>query len=154
MGLDDIIVVDTLDEPSPYPSLRKKKFKAYVDREELIDRLDKGQLKDTDLIVHLGACADTTEMDRNFLKRNNLEYSQTLAKWAVGLGKRFHYASSAAIYGDGKKGYDDADNKLSEYKPLNPYAESKFQFDQWLIDENLTDKVVGFRYFNVFGPNE
>jgi len=154
MGMDDIIVVDTLDEPSPYPTLKKKKFKAYINREELLDRLSRGQLKDVDLIVHLGACADTTEMNREYLQRNNLEYSKTLAKWALGLDKHFHYASSAAIYGDGKKGYDDADEKILEFTPLNPYAESKILFDRWLIDEKLADKVVGYRYFNVFGPNE
>jgi ADP-L-glycero-D-manno-heptose 6-epimerase len=154
MGVEDVIVVDTLKEPSPYPSLKKKKFKAYVSREELLERLSKGQLKEIDLVIHLGACSDTTEMDRAFLTRNNLEYSKTLAKWALGLGKRFHYASSAAVYGDGKQGYSDNDSTVHGYKPLNPYGESKLAFDQWVIDEKLSNKVVGYRYFNVFGPNE
>jgi ADP-L-glycero-D-manno-heptose 6-epimerase len=135
-------------------NLKNKKFTDYLTREALLDALAKGKLKEADVIVHLGACSDTTEMDRAFLKRNNSGYSRTLAEWALANGKRFQYASSASVYGDGKSGYDDADSELSKFKPLNPYAESKHAFDTWLIENNLTGKVVGFRYFNVFGPNE
>ena len=154
MGIDDVILVDTPSHPDGIANLKDKKFKAYVAREELLDRLVKGQLKDVDLIVHLGACADTTEMDTTFLSRNNVEYSKSLAKWALANNKFFHYASSAAIYGNGKAGYGDDDSLIDKYKPLNPYGESKWQFDKWLIQGGITKKVVGYRYFNVFGPNE
>src|ERR1044071_2067442 len=154
MGIDDALVVDTSEHPDEIANLKKKKFKAYLSREDLLDRLDKGQLKDVDMIVHLGACTDTTETDRNFLAKNNLEYSKTLAKWALANNKFFHYASSAAIYGNGKAGYSDDDLTIDTYKPLNPYGESKWLFDKWLIQGGLTKKVVGYRFFNVFGPNE
>jgi ADP-L-glycero-D-manno-heptose 6-epimerase len=154
MGAQYVYIVDTPSSPNNIPNLKKKKFKDYFSREDLLDRLEKGQLDDVDGIIHLGACADTTEMDRAFLKRNNLEYSQVLAKWALGRGKFFHYASSASVYGDGKKGYSDDPALLTQFSPLNPYAESKWLFDRWIIDQKLLSKVVGYRYFNVFGPNE
>jgi ADP-L-glycero-D-manno-heptose 6-epimerase len=93
-------------------------------------------------------------MDRAFLAKNNLEYSRTLAHWCFAGNRHFHYASSAAVYGDGAAGYNDSDDLVHRYHALNPYGESKLLFDQWLVDSKLTDKVVGFRYFNVFGPNE
>ena len=154
LGITHVLTVDTPANPDGIFNLQKKKFHEYLSREMFLERINKNQLTEYDLIVHLGACSDTTEMDRAFLRRNNLEYSQALAKWAMGNGKRFHYASSASVYGDGKKGYSDDDGALSQFKPLNPYAESKHMFDSWLIREKLTDKAVGFRYFNVFGPNE
>jgi ADP-L-glycero-D-manno-heptose 6-epimerase len=116
--------------------------------------LDKGKLKDFKFIVHLGACADTTEKNRDYLRTNNIEYSRTLAKWSISNGTHFQYASSAAIYGDGKAGYSDSDSALDRYKPLNLYGDSKWQFDKWVIEQNLSSKFVGYRYFNVFGPNE
>jgi len=78
----------------------------------------------------LGACTDTRERDENYLRKNNLNYSQTLVKWCRKNNKFFHYASSAAIYGDGKKGYSDDPGKVKEYKALNLYGESKRLFDQ------------------------
>jgi ADP-L-glycero-D-manno-heptose 6-epimerase len=153
-GMSDVVIVDVGKDPSTLPNLRNKKFSEYLSREALLTRLDQNQLTDVDGIIHMGACSDTTEMDRAFLARNNVEYSKSLARWALGHNKFFHYASSAAIYGDGKQGYDDADESLPRYQALNPYGESKLIFDRWLVDQNLTSRVVGYRYFNVFGPNE
>ena len=150
----DIWLVDTLPSVEGVLNLANKRYRTYLTREELLPQLSSGKLNHLDLIVHLGACSDTTEMDRAFLTRNNLEYSQTLARWALEKGKRFQYASSASVYGDGKQGYSDADEKLFSFRPLNPYAESKYAFDRWLVTEKLTKSVVGYRYFNVFGPNE
>ncbi len=153
LGIDDVVAVDV--QPTPdHPNFRGKKFSAYVTREDLIDRLDRGQLKEVDGIIHLGACADTTEKDRAFLARNNVQYSQRLARWSLSNEMFFHYASSASVYGNGEEGYSDDPEKLSLYKPLNPYAESKWTFDKWIASEKLLDRVVGYRYFNVFGPNE
>lgn len=154
MGITDVYLVDTNPAPDQYQVLEKKKFKDYLSREKFLTDLNAGKFSDVDAIVHLGACADTTEMDRAFLARNNVQYSQTLAKWAIAKNKIFHYASSASVYGDGKAGYSDDPDKMTLYKPLNPYAESKYLFDQWLMSEKLTGKVAGFRYFNVYGPNE
>jgi ADP-L-glycero-D-manno-heptose 6-epimerase len=89
------------------------------------------------------------------LAENNVEYSRRSGGVeCLSKGKFFHYASSASVYGDGAAGYHDDDSMLARYKPLNPYAESKWLFDQWVINEKLVSKVVGYRYFNVFGPNE
>ncbi len=154
MGIHDVLIVDTAREPSKYKVLNQKKYKSYLSREELLGQFDAGQLKEYDLLVHLGACTDTTEKDIQFLTKNNLEYSQKLAQWALAHGKKFHYASSAAVYGDGQHGYSDFDIDIFRYKALNPYAESKLAFDRWLRKEKLSTKAVGFRYFNVFGPNE
>src|SRR4051812_39590583 len=106
LGIDDVVVVDVQANPD-HPNLAGKKFSAYVTREELIDRIDGGQFKEANLVVHLGACSDTTEKDRAFLSRNNVQYSQRLARWSLSNDKRFHYASSASVYGDGSAGYSD-----------------------------------------------
>lgn len=153
LGIDQVVAVDVHELPD-HPNLQGKKFRDYVGREELIDRLERGQLKEVDGIIHLGACADTTERDRAFLARNNVQYSQRLCRWSITNEKFFHYASSASVYGDGSQGYSDDPEKLSTFKPLNAYAESKWLFDRWILKEKLTSKVVGYRYFNVFGPNE
>lgn len=153
LGIEDVVVVDVPPKPE-HPNFSGKKFSAYLGREELIDRIDRGQLKEVDGVVHLGACADTTEKDRAFLARNNVQYSQRLARWSIANHKFFHYASSASVYGDGAAGYGDDPALLATYRPLNPYAESKWLFDKWIASEKLLDRVVGFRYFNVYGPNE
>ncbi|MGB9613361.1 MAG: ADP-glyceromanno-heptose 6-epimerase, partial [Candidatus Margulisiibacteriota bacterium] len=82
------------------------------------------------------------------------EYSKILADWALTNNIQFYYASSAATYGDGSLGYRDEDNLIPKLSPLNPYGKSKQLFDLWLYQNKLTNKVVGFKYFNVFGPNE
>lgn len=151
LGIDDIIVADTEASLKNNPNLAKKKFSDALTREDLLKNIDK---LNADVTVHLGACADTTERDKDYLIRNNLEYSKTLAKSALAKNKEFHYASSAAVYGDGKAGYSDADSDNTKYTPLNLYGWSKHEFDKWLIEQKLTNRVVGYRYFNVFGPNE
>ncbi len=154
MGIDHVVLVDTPSDVKSSPNLAGKKFKEYLSREALINHLEEGKLKEIDLVVHLGACTDTTERDTAYLKRNNVEYSQYLLKWCLQNHRLFHYASSASIYGDGSEGYSDDLAKLNKYKALNYYGDSKLTFDKWLVSERLVDQVVGFRYFNVFGPNE
>jgi ADP-L-glycero-D-manno-heptose 6-epimerase len=107
-----------------------------------------------DAILHLGACSSTTEKDADYLMDNNFHYSQELAKFSLENGNRFIYASSAATYGDGSKGYSDDENKLEDLLPLNMYGYSKHIFDLWIKRNKLLDKVVGLKYFNVYGPNE
>jgi ADP-L-glycero-D-manno-heptose 6-epimerase len=109
---------------------------------------------DVDAIIHLGACSDTTERDCSYLVRNNYEFSKLLAGWAMEIGARFIYASSAATYGDGAQGFEDDDDRLQELVPLNMYGYSKQMFDLWCKRQGLLDKFVGMKYFNVFGPNE
>jgi len=102
----------------------------------------------------MGACSDTTEQNCTYLVNNNYEFSKLVANWAVEAGARFIYASSAATYGDGSKGFADDEKKLSELVPLNMYGYSKHMFDMWAKRAGLLDKIVGLKYFNVFGPNE
>lgn len=109
-------------------------------------------------IVHLGACTDTTEMDVAYLRRVNLEYSERLWRWATERRVPLVYASSAATYGDGALGYDDDEARIPELRPLNPYGESKQQFDLYALAEERAGRTppawTGFKFFNVYGYGE
>lgn len=105
-------------------------------------------------IFHLGACSSTTETNREFLMANNFEYTKTLAAWALARDVRFVYASSAATYGDGSAGMKDGIENLDALQPLNLYGDSKHLFDLYARDQGWFDRIVGLKYFNVFGPNE
>jgi ADP-L-glycero-D-manno-heptose 6-epimerase len=130
-----------------------------VERDALFDWLtDAGNARGLSAIVHLGACSRTTETDREFLRRNNVEYSQRLweAAWTHGLP--FIYAGSAATYGSGELAYDDDDALTPRLRPLNPYGESKWLFDCWALAEDAAGRHppgwAGFRFFNVYGFGE
>jgi len=136
---------------------------AGIDFGTVVDRDDLPQwLADTKPalagIVHLGACTDTTELDVAYLTRVNLEYTKTLWQHAAVQRIPFVYASSAATYGDGALGYDDADELTPRLRPLNPYGESKLQFDVWALGEERAGRTPpawsAFRFFNVYGPGE
>ncbi|MCK6471466.1 MAG: ADP-glyceromanno-heptose 6-epimerase [Planctomycetes bacterium] len=126
---------------------------AQVDRDDLPAWLEK-QGRSVEAIVHLGACSDTTATDREFMMRNNLEYTKSLWRWCTQARAPFLYASSAATYGNGEAGYDDEADP-ARLKPLNLYGESKHLFDLWALKEKETPpRWAGFKYFNVYGPNE
>ena len=105
-------------------------------------------------IFHLGACSSTTETNSAYLDDINFEYTRILAAWALSRGSRFIYASSAATYGDGSVGMDDGAGDISRLHPLNPYGRSKQSFDLHARDQGWLDRIVGLKYFNIFGPNE
>ncbi|MBC7190326.1 ADP-glyceromanno-heptose 6-epimerase, partial [Candidatus Aerophobetes bacterium] len=105
-------------------------------------------------IIHLGARSSTTEKDVDFLMINNYEYTKELAKWSLRNNVRFIYASSAATYGDGSNGFSDEHSLLPILKPLNAYGYSKHIFDLWALKNGILDKIVGLKYFNVYGPKE
>ena len=111
-------------------------------------------MPDVEAIIHMGACSSTTETDLAYLKTNNFEYTQHLANFSLEKNIRFIYASSAATYGDGERGYNDDEEALETFTPLNPYGESKQMFDLWAREEKILDRLVGVKYFNVYGPNE
>jgi ADP-L-glycero-D-manno-heptose 6-epimerase len=126
-----------------------------VEKDAFLDCLENGKFKkEFDLIIHFGACTSTTELDATYLIENNYVYSRKLAQFAFAEKIHFLYASSAATYGAGEKGYDDRDENTLVLSPLNMYGYSKHLFDLWLIRNKLVDKVTGFKFFNVFGPNE
>lgn len=132
-------------------------FGTIVDRDVLLGRLREEPLRVSG-IVHLGACTDTTQYDVSFLKRVNLEYSQALWSHATQHRIPFVYASSAATYGGGEKGYVDDESKMSELVPLNPYGDSKLWFDVWALAEEKAGRTPpvwsGFKFFNVYGFGE
>lgn len=154
-GEKNILVVDHFGEEEKKRNLAGKQFTDLIDKEDFIKKVGKGaEPKKVKAIFHIGACSSTTECDAEYLQRNNYEYSRTLAKWAFTDKIIFQYASSAATYGAGEKGYSDEDNVSLTLKPLNLYGQSKQDFDLWLIKNGLTGRAVGYKYFNVFGPNE
>ena len=152
LGLENIIVVDKLGKDEKWKNLRPLKFYDFIDKNEFLNIKDK--IKNIKVIFHMGACTDTKEKDADFLIKNNFEYSKNLAIFAISNNIRFIYASSAATYGDGKYGFSDNEENLEKLKPLNIYGYSKHLFDLWIKRNRLLDKVVGLKYFNVFGPNE
>ncbi len=154
-GIVDILVVDELGTDEKWKNLVNLEFKDYIHKDEFLKRVEQGDFEGAlDGILHMGACSSTTEIDADYLARNNYEYSKRLATWALKDSIRFVYASSAATYGDGSKGFSDVHELIPQLKPLNMYAYSKQMFDVWLLKGGLLDRVAGLKYFNVFGPNE
>jgi ADP-L-glycero-D-manno-heptose 6-epimerase len=102
----------------------------------------------------MGACSSTTEKDATYLIKNNYEFTKDLCAWSLANETRFVYASSAATYGDGSAGMEDDDSKLDTLRPLNMYGYSKHLFDLHARRAGILSKIVGLKYFNVFGPNE
>ncbi len=139
------------------PEHRSVAFGDIVDMDELFDWLAKHK-PPLGGIVHLGACTDTTELNEEFLRRVNFEYSQRLWNVARQMGVPFVYASSAATYGDGAQGYADDEAKTDRLQPLNPYGASKLHFDQWALAEETAKRTPpawsGFKFFNVYGFGE
>ncbi len=153
-GVNDLILVDKFNKTEKWKNTVGVNFKEFVDRDLFLERLEKGEFGTPDAVIHMGACTDTTEFNMDYLMSQNYEYSKRLCTWCLNKGVRFIYASSAAVYGDGSKGFKDSDGLTLQMIPLNPYGFSKLLFDRWLINNGLTKSVVGLRFFNVFGPNE
>ncbi|MEM8629065.1 MAG: ADP-glyceromanno-heptose 6-epimerase [Chlamydiota bacterium] len=153
LGYTQLLLVDTLEKTDKWKNLVGKSFMDLVTKEALFPILEE-EHRNIRGIVHLGACSSTTETDGDYLLENNYRYSVDLAKAAIRWNIRFVYASSAATYGGREKNFDDDETALLELAPLNLYGFSKQLFDLWLERENLLDRVVGLKYFNVFGPNE
>lgn len=155
LGIDRIIIVDELGTDDKWKNLNGLNYADFYHKDDFIDLITQSDLSfKVSSIIHLGACSATTERDADYLMDNNVHYSQELAKYSLEKGIRFIYASSAATYGDGSKGYNDDESKLSELSPLNMYGYSKHLFDSWIKRNGLINKVAGLKYFNVYGPNE
>ncbi len=152
-GFNNLLLVDDIKKTEKWKNLVHKKCVDFISRNELFQWLQ-GKERDIKAFIHLGACSDTMETDGNYLMQNNFRYSVRLAEYALAHGHRFIYASSAATYGDGTKGFIDNHAEIENLKPLNLYGFSKYYFDLWLKQQGLLDQVVGLKYFNVYGPNE
>jgi ADP-L-glycero-D-manno-heptose 6-epimerase len=153
-GCEDIVVCDILATNEKWRNLTPLRFADYVEAEQLLPRLQSGALGKFDLILHMGACSSTTEKDASFLIRNNFEFTKDLCAWSLANKARFVYASSAATYGDGSAGMDDDEAEIEKLRPLNMYGYSKHLFDLYARRRKFLNKIVGLKYFNVFGPNE
>ncbi len=153
--ITDILVVDELGTDRKWKNLRNLSFADYVEKDDFLEMVIEDKLDSSiDAVFHLGACSDTTETNASYLIKNNYEYSKLLAQWATADNIRFIYASSAATYGDGSAGFSDDQEKIENLRPLNMYGYSKHLFDLWARRAGLLKKIVGLKYFNVFGPNE
>jgi len=154
-GCSQVAIADFPAGPEKSSNLTGLRYTEMIDAPDLPKRLSSGLIGKLDCIFHLGACSSTTETNEKYLRENNYEYSRTLAEWALGAGVRFVYASSAATYGDGSAGMDDSDpRQLERLRPLNLYGQSKQWMDLHAWREGWLDRIVGLKYFNVFGPNE
>ncbi|WP_039358349.1 ADP-glyceromanno-heptose 6-epimerase [Candidatus Protochlamydia amoebophila] len=152
-GMTNLLIVDELGHSEKWKNLVGKKFVDIIPKHQLFNWLN-GKESLIEAFVHLGACSNTLEKDASYLLENNYRYTVQLAEYALKHEHRFIYASSAATYGDGLKGFQDKENELYSLEPLNMYGFSKQLFDQWAYTEGALEKIVGLKYFNVFGPNE
>lgn len=155
-GITDILVVDKLGSGEKWRNLVSLKYKDFQEKTVFIDQLESGFYNGAiTAIYHMGACSATTESDADYLMENNFHYTLRIAKWWQKHSQvRFIYASSAATYGDGEHGYSDDYALLERLRPLNMYGYSKHLFDLFAYREGWLDKIVGLKFFNVFGPNE
>lgn len=153
-GRTDIIAVDDLTQGDKFRNLVDCQMQHYADQNDFLADLVKGYYDgEIEAILHQGACSDTMEHNGKYMLENNYQYTLTLFQFCQEEGIPFLYASSAATYGPGKQGFRE--EPVCE-KPLNVYGYSKLLFDQVLRQQwdRLTAPVVGFRYFNVYGPRE
>ena len=154
LGKNNIIIVDELGKDEKWKNLVGLDYEDFINKDLFIEKLESSLNFKVDAIIHMGANSSTTEKDADHLLNNNFEYTKKLAAYSIDNNIRFIYASSAATYGDGNLGFDDEDNMSLKLRPLNMYGYSKNLFDIWALKKNILGKIVGIKYFNVFGPNE
>jgi ADP-L-glycero-D-manno-heptose 6-epimerase len=153
-GLADLVLVDDFAKSEKILNYRDKEFAAKVERSEFIAWLSKnaGSVK---YVIHIGARTDTTEFDVKIFDELNVNYTKSI--WQICSEKKIPliYASSAATYGLGEHGYSDDERLIPLLKPLNPYGDSKNDFDKWALKQTSTPPHwQGLKFFNVYGPNE
>jgi ADP-L-glycero-D-manno-heptose 6-epimerase len=154
MGLSDILLVDAFDNEIKNRNIRSKTFNSLLHRDEFVLWLNQFHDK-VDFVIHLGARTNTAEFDKKIFDRLNLGYSKDVWNACTKFKIPLIYASSAATYGDGELGYADDHALVGMLKPLNPYGESKNEFDKWVLDQPATPPFwAGLKFFNVYGPNE
>jgi ADP-L-glycero-D-manno-heptose 6-epimerase len=153
-GYNEGVVVDDFSFPEKNKNLEGKQIRERVEREKFFEWLDKEQ-RQVEFIFHLGARTNTSEFDQTIFDHLNVNYSKTMWQKCVEYGIPLVYASSAATYGLGEHGYKDDESIVSQLTPLNPYGDSKNDFDIWaLAQEEKPFYWTGIKFFNVYGPNE
>jgi ADP-L-glycero-D-manno-heptose 6-epimerase len=157
-GRDDLLVADRLQTADQWQNLCHRRLVDILDKDELLPWLEHQSAGRVEAVVHMGAISATTERDFGRLLDANIRYSQRLWRWCAQRGVAFLYASSAATYGGGEAGYSDG-QAIDGLRPLNGYGYSKQFFDQWALRQQREGAPIpprwhGFKYFNVYGPNE
>jgi len=152
-GITSILAVDNLETADKFRNLAGCEIDDYLDKRDFLERIATNQFDDAvEAVLHQGACSDTMQSDGRYMMENNYRYSRMLLDWCQDEEVPFLYASSAAVYGAGRKFSEERAHEA----PLNVYAYSKFLFDQ-VVRRRLpgrTSQIIGLRYFNVYGPNE
>ncbi|KAA6434067.1 ADP-glyceromanno-heptose 6-epimerase [Dyadobacter flavalbus] len=153
-GFKNIIAVDDFSKIEKAENLEGKTIGEKVERNALFEWLDRNN-RDVEFIFHIGARTDTTEFDKNIFDELNVSYSKQIWEKCVAYQIPLVYASSAATYGLGENGYDDDESSIPALKPLNPYGDSKNEFDIWALQQEKKPFFwAGLKFFNVYGPNE
>jgi ADP-L-glycero-D-manno-heptose 6-epimerase len=153
-NFSDIVLVDDFSDPEKMKNLEGKKYSQKIHRDDFLQWLKENQ-RLVQFIFHIGARTDTTEMKKEIFDHLNLDYTKALWNICVEFGLPLVYASSAATYGLGENGYEDNEALIPQLKPLNPYGDSKNEFDKWAIQQKKKPYFwVGLKFFNVYGPNE
>jgi ADP-L-glycero-D-manno-heptose 6-epimerase len=155
LGRQDLVIVDRITHENQWQNLVHRHYAEYLDKDQLFEFLEEND--GITAVIHMGAISATTERDFNKLVADNMHYSQDLWSWCTEYEVPFFYASSAATYGGGELGYDDA--SIENLRPLNGYGYSKHFFDQWVLQQVAQKQATppawaGFKFFNVYGPNE
>ncbi|TVQ15640.1 MAG: ADP-glyceromanno-heptose 6-epimerase [Bacteroidetes bacterium] len=153
-GYKDIICVDDFTREDKNQNLKNKAYRQKINREVFFEWLSENH-RQVNFVFHLGARTDTTEFDSRVFDKLNLNYSKQMWKACADYDLPLVYASSAATYGDGQLGYNDSHEIVEKLLPLNPYGESKNEFDKWVLaQEHKPYFWAGLKFFNVYGPNE
>ncbi len=153
-GHRDLVLVDDFSQVAKNRNLEGKYFREKIDRDDFHVWLAQ-EADSVDGIFHLGARTDTTEKDTTIFDRLNLNYTKDLWRLCTQKGIPLIYASSAATYGLGERGYKDDHALVENLKPLNPYGDSKNEFDKWALKQtHCPPRWIGLKFFNVYGPNE
>ena len=149
-----LILVDDFSNAEKNKNLKGKLFNSKIERAEFIAWFQQNTHEITE-VYHIGARTDTTEFDVAIFDKLNLNYSKSLWKICTQNDIPFVYASSAATYGLGEFGFEDDHHLVEKLKPLNPYGTSKNDFDKWVLKQDSQPSFwAGFKFFNVYGPNE
>ncbi len=153
-GYGSILLVDDFSNNEKNLNLEGKHYTDQIHRDKFIQWF-KTNPKEVEFVIHLGARTDTAEFDKKIFDRLNLKYSKSIWQLCSQNQIPLIYASSAATYGMGEYGYDDNHEIVEKLKPLNPYGESKNEFDKWVLaTDSLPPFWAGLKFFNVYGPNE
>lgn len=151
----ELVIVDAFEQKgAQIANLADKRWALKIEREAFLDWFQENS-GEVEMVYHIGARTDTTEFDKAIFDQLNVSYSKRVWEICSLAGIPLIYASSAATYGLGEQGYNDAHTVVDGLQPLNPYGWSKQEFDQWVLQQQTAPPFwAGLKFFNVYGPNE